>query len=304
MLNFIYINKTVVLTMTLEQLRVLQKIVQLGSLKKAAAALFKTQPALSMAIKKLEQQYNIELLDRSQYRLTLTKQGSIFYRQAQSLLLSADQLESLGHQLAQGNEAIFRIGYDPLYDISHMLQTLHHCQNKFATTEFQIVSGSRFSSLEQLANESVDVSFGAWFHLFHGVGDFKTKPINEFELVIAAAPSLVTNHHVSTLQALSNYPSITVLESGLNFDTERLGIHTAKQQFKTNDIHTLKALLCAGLGTALVPKTLISDELCSGQLQILNLDDFEHSMKGEVRMIKRSDKVLGPVGQYFWDCFS
>ncbi len=289
--------------MTLEQLRVLHKIVELGSLKKAAAALFKTQPALSMAIKKLEQQYNIELLDRSQYRLTLTTQGTIFYRQAQSLLSGADQLESLGHQLAQGNEAVFKIGYDPLYDVSHMAKVLQHCQQKFNSTEFQIISGSRFSSLEQLGKETVDISFGAWFHLFHGIGDFKTIPINEFELVIATAPSLIDEQAIHSLAQLNQYPSITVLESELSFDTERLGINKAKQQFKTNDIHTLKSLLIAGLGTAIVPKALIREELVSGQLKVLKLDDFEHSMLGEVRMIKRRDKVLGPVGQYFWDCF-
>ena len=42
--------------MTLEQLKILSQIVKHGSLKAAATALHKTQPALSIAIKKLEEE--------------------------------------------------------------------------------------------------------------------------------------------------------------------------------------------------------------------------------------------------------
>lgn len=287
--------------MTLEQLRVLQKIVELGSLKAAAAALFKTQPALSMAIKKLEQQYNIQLLDRDQYRLTLTAQGKIFYRQAQMLLMGAVQLDSLGHQLAKGNESLFRIGFDAVVEKGTIIDAVRDCREHFPITEFQIISGSRLSALEQLNKDQVDVSIGAWFHVFHGLGDYVTVPVSEFELVIAAMPCLFEEKPPTTLAQLSLYPSITLIESNLAFDTEQLGIHNSKQQFKTNDFSTLKDMLCAGMGIAIVPKSLISSELEQGSLITLSLDDFDQSLIGELRLIRRADKVLGPVGQSFWD---
>ncbi|MDP2562253.1 LysR family transcriptional regulator [Psychrobium sp. 1_MG-2023] len=290
--------------MTLEQLKVLQKIVELGSLKAAAQALHKTQPALSIAIKKLEQQYSIQLLDRQQYRLTLTSHGKIFYRQAQVLLLGADQLDSLGHQLAEGNEALFRIGYDPLCNLDMLLAILKQCQQQFPTTEFQIISGSRFSSLEQLNDDDVDVAIGAWFHLFHGLGDYQALPVGEFKLVLAAAPSLFDKEVVTSLQQLNQYPCVTLLESSLSFDNERLGIHSAKQQFKTKDVHTLKSLIRQGLGCAIIPRSHIEAELASGELITLALEDFEESLDGEVRMIKKIDKVFGPVGQFFWQAVS
>jgi len=287
--------------MTLEQLRVLQKIVELGSLKAAANALFKTQPALSMAIKKLEQQYDIQLLDREQYRLTLTPQGKIFYRQAEVLLLGAVQLESLGHQLAQGNEPIFRVGFDPLCEKKRLIESISHCQKRFPVTEFQLLSGTRFSALEQLDNKKVDVAIGAWFHLFHGLGDYTTLPISNFEVVIVASPAILSNFLPTTLEQLNHFPSITLTESNLSFDTDKLGIHHSKQQLKTNDIETLKQLLCAGLGVGVIPKSQVIQELAAGTLTVITLDDFDASLMGEVRLIKRADKVLGPVGQYFWD---
>lgn len=288
--------------MTLEQLRVLQKIVELGTLKAAAQALHKTQPALSMAIKKLEQQYGVELLDRSNYRLVLTPQGKIFYRQAKVLLLGAQQLESLGKHLSQGDEAIFRISYDPLCDSNFIIKLLGEFQHQFPTTSFELIAGSRFSSLEQLNEDEVDIAIGAWFHLFHGVGDYLTLPIDDFELVLVASPLFLADKKVESLYELNQLPSIAMMESTLSFDSERMGTHSAKPLIKTKDPHTLKAMLIAGLGTGIIPKNQISQELADGQLMIIELSDFEHSLKGEVRAIIKEDKVLGPVGQKFWQC--
>ena len=54
--------------MTYDQVLVFHKIVQLGSFKSAADALSKTQPAISLTIKKLEEELEVNLFDRGGYR--------------------------------------------------------------------------------------------------------------------------------------------------------------------------------------------------------------------------------------------
>jgi len=287
--------------MTFEQLNVLQKVVELGSLKLAAHSLNKTQPALSIAIKKLEQEYDIILLDRKKYRLTLTPQGKTFYRQAQVLLMGFDQLDSLGRQLSKGDEPVFRIGYDPLCDNTFIIDILAEFQVKFPTTSFELIVGSRFSSLERLNNNEVDISIGAWFHLFHGLGDYLTLPISQFELVLVASPDFLIDKNINTIYDLNQLPSVTLVESSLHFDSDRVGTHSAKPLFKTKDIHTLKAMLKASLGTGFLPKSQITKELEEHSLKIIELSDFEHSLNGEVRAIIKEGKILGPVGQALWN---
>jgi DNA-binding transcriptional LysR family regulator len=54
--------------MTFDQILVFHKISQTGSFKSAAAELHKTQPAISLAMKKLEEEMEVELqasFDRS-----------------------------------------------------------------------------------------------------------------------------------------------------------------------------------------------------------------------------------------------
>lgn len=48
--------------MTIDQLETLEMIVEKGSFKAAAEALHKTQPSLSVAIKKLEDEFDLKLV--------------------------------------------------------------------------------------------------------------------------------------------------------------------------------------------------------------------------------------------------
>jgi len=72
--------------MELRQLRYFVRIVDLGSLSKAAADLFVAQPALSKQIAALEAELKAALLVRSPRGVTATEAGQAFYRQAQSVL--------------------------------------------------------------------------------------------------------------------------------------------------------------------------------------------------------------------------
>ena len=85
--------------MTLEQLLTLENIVKYGSFKSAAEAMHKSQPSLTMAIKKLEDEYDILIFDRSGYRPKLTSNGETFYKKAQKVLDSFKDLEQLGQEL-------------------------------------------------------------------------------------------------------------------------------------------------------------------------------------------------------------
>ena len=61
--------------MTFEQLRVLNAIVTEGTFRGAAEKLYKSQPAISNMIKKLEDECGITLFSREQYRPELTEHG-------------------------------------------------------------------------------------------------------------------------------------------------------------------------------------------------------------------------------------
>ncbi|MCO7225234.1 LysR family transcriptional regulator [Pleionea sp. CnH1-48] len=288
--------------MTLEQLRILQQIVELGSLKRAAEALHKTQPALSMAIRKMEDEFGFQILDRSQYRLQLTSRGKTFYRQSLSVLEQSEYLKSLGRQLAQGDEPLFRLSYEHVCPVDLVMRPMCEAQKRFQATEFRIRGGVRFTSLKQINEDEADLGIGPWFHLFHSLGDLETLPLMSFNIVLVASPSLIDVKKIKRADDLRHIPVASIMETEFSFDNERLtSYQNCVQHFKTRDIITLKALLKSGIGWGLISRHEIEDELKSGELQRIILDDTESEFSGEVRAFRRKDKRHGAVAQYLWE---
>ena len=82
--------------MQLSHLRYIQAIARHGSLSAAARALKVSQPALTGAIKTLEEEFHTTLLLRGRDGITLTEAGSTLLRHARVILA---QVETLEHEI-------------------------------------------------------------------------------------------------------------------------------------------------------------------------------------------------------------
>lgn len=289
--------------MTIDQLQILKHIVELGSIKAAAASLHKTQPALTMAIKKLEKEYGFEIFDRSAYRLALTSSGKTFYRKSMELLSNADQLRSMGQHLGAGNEALLRITYDQYCPHDTLMSALGQTQQHYPDTDIHLFGESRFRALELLQKAEVDLAISPWWPTFYALGNFDTIYIGEFKLILVASPTLLAGVKIEEAQQLRSFVELTSHESKLGFDSENLTLITGVHQWKTRDTQTLKHMLLAGLGWGLVPEHLVKREIQEGELVQLKLKDVESVIIGEVRAIRTQDKTLGPVGAHLWQGF-
>lgn len=102
--------------MTLTELRYLVSLARLKHFGRAAEYCHVTQPTLSIAVKKLEEELGVPLFERLKNTVHLTPQGQQIVKQAERVLGEADILQAL----AQANQdplkgslklgAIFTIG--------------------------------------------------------------------------------------------------------------------------------------------------------------------------------------------------
>lgn len=88
--------------MTLQQLRYLVEIAKHDSISKAAAALFVTQPSISKAVRELEKELGIALLDRTNKGVVFTKDGTELLFYARTLL---EQAESVAYHFNKRKKA-------------------------------------------------------------------------------------------------------------------------------------------------------------------------------------------------------
>ena len=76
--------------MTLQQLRHFDAMARTGNMRRAAEAMFISEPSLSMSISKLEKELNIPLLERTGRTARLTEAGWTLEEHAKRILREAD----------------------------------------------------------------------------------------------------------------------------------------------------------------------------------------------------------------------
>ncbi len=114
--------------MTLTELRYIVALAQQRNFGRAAESCFVSQPTLSVAIKKLEDELGVELFERSKHEVSLTRVGERIVEQAQRVLEEAAAIKQLAEDgrdqllgpLRLG--AIYTIGP---YLFPNLIPTLH-----------------------------------------------------------------------------------------------------------------------------------------------------------------------------------
>ena len=88
--------------MLLSQLEYLQAVANYGGVRKAARAVHVSPQAVSSAIKKLESEYQIVLLDRSAGEAVLSSAGREYARRARVILAQVDDLKKYAQSRNDG----------------------------------------------------------------------------------------------------------------------------------------------------------------------------------------------------------
>ena len=288
--------------MNILHLEMMQAVATSGSLQQAAKQLFKTQSAVSMALKKLEHDAGFALFDRSGYRLQLTAHGEQYLRQAEELLRQHQRLQTLAGRLREGAEPHVTLCYDHTCDAGLWLDSIDTLQADFPATEIRIEGESQLRSLRRVSNGDADLAICPWFPLFRQYGDFETTPIAPFKLIVVIADNLVKRAGglPKTRQQLLNLTMLLPqnLDVGINMDAIlRL---PSKRRIQANDVSTQRELLLAGMGWGVIPKHMVQHYLDNGQLHEVSIPGFVQQVNLEVHMIRSASRSLGPAADAIW----
>ena len=114
--------------MNLEQIEAVLAIIEQGSFRAAAEYLHKSQPALSTSIKNLEEEFDIQIFDRSEYRPRLTEVGSVFINSAKKTLEASKETLKIAKELGLNKpETKIKIAMDPLASVESIEIIAHEC---------------------------------------------------------------------------------------------------------------------------------------------------------------------------------
>lgn len=79
--------------MTLQQLRYIAMVAEIGNITEAARKLYISQPSLTAAIKELEKEMQVTLFHRTNKGVVVTNEGDLFLAYARQVLEQTNLLE-------------------------------------------------------------------------------------------------------------------------------------------------------------------------------------------------------------------
>src|ERR1700723_2523579 len=113
---------------TLEQWRSLLAVVDAGGYAQAAAALHKSQSAVTYSVQRMETLLGVKVFEVVGRKARLTPTGEVLYRRAKALLEEAGSLESAAGVLAAGWEPQLRLAIEIIFPTWLLLR----CLGRFA----------------------------------------------------------------------------------------------------------------------------------------------------------------------------
>ena len=287
--------------MTLEQLKVLDAVVRYGSYRAAAEKLFRSQPALSQAIIKLEGQLGFELFDRTGYRPVLTSAGESFYGRSKLAMASIENLELLGKHLSMDYEPVLNVVIDAICPFPEILRQLKYYSDKFPNTEINISSEALSGTLERLTDGEAKLAFLATPIPNENL---EVVPVDVVNMVTVVSPEmgLTIEDKTYTKEDLSDYVQIILADSGRHTEAISVGVIENLRRWTVRDRYTKQQLIKAGLGWGGLPEHEIRDSIKNGELAPIRVQGID-TPSIIINLTRRLDQPHGKVASAIWDGF-
>lgn len=281
--------------MTFDQVLVFHKIVQSGSFKQAAAELHKTQPAISLSIKKLEEEMEVDLFDRSGYRPELTDHGKAFYERSLKVLQGMTELEGLSQSFRKQQEPEISISVDgisPLPKLLHMFKNFgeKHPNTKLNLT-FDILSEIERRVLEREAQIGIT-------HFISDKNALEVVPVTTVKMVPVMSKELFKERKVKSQNDLMEIDQIVIGDK--NPRGASFGLLDEGRKWRINDNNFKRDIIYAGLGWGHLPDHSIVRELAEKKLVVLEFEDI-HPRELVINLIRHKRHQLGVVANLLWE---
>lgn len=265
--------------MELMQLEMLVAAVEEGGIQKAADRVSRTQPAVSMALRKLEAEIGAPLFDRSQrHHYTLTEAGETLYTYAKRLLKLHDEALLAIDELNRLERGRLRIGGNKS-TIRYLLPKLTgEFQQQYPKIEVEVYQRLSTMLPEEIKRRRLDCAI---LSFLPPGDDFESTPFLRDELVLIAGPQ----------HRLASQPRIRIRDLGAELliahqttspsrakvaEAFRLSHTSPKVVQETTSIEEIKQMVAANVGVGFAPLTCVWEEVERRELIIIPVADFHH----------------------------
>ena len=275
------------------------KTVQLKSITAAAKALGVPKSSVSRKISGLEKELGTGLLIRTTRSLNLTEAGQTYFGHA---VKAMENIESAQHaidtsrQTVQGN---LRITAPIDFSVGPLPKLVGEFLKRFPLVNVELMFSER---VVDLVGENIDLAFR--------IGTLKDSTLIARKLmplrghIVASSDWLKTRGEPRNPQAIQAHECLNFTPGGQTMKWTLKGPNgrvtlVPKSRFAANHMFALKQATIDGLGFAVIPASMIVDELANQTLKIV-CANWE-LQGGQLSLVYPNQKFLPPKLRYFID---
>jgi DNA-binding transcriptional LysR family regulator len=246
----------------LSQLRCFVAVAEELHFGRAATRLHMTQPPLSRQIQLLEHQLGTQLLERSSRNVKLSRAGRSFLPEARTILRLSEAAALRARRVSQGEAGSVTIGFTASSGYRFLPELIAVCRERLPDVDLTLKEMVTMEQVEALTAGRLDI---ALLRPPAAIEDFESRCVAR-EPLVAALPKthVLARGRELKLGDFDHAPFVmyTPMEARYFHDMvvstfSRAGVHPRYTQY-TSQIHSILALVRAGLGLALVPEAAIS----------------------------------------------
>jgi DNA-binding transcriptional LysR family regulator len=283
---------------SLEHWSIFAAVVDHGGFSQAAAALNRSQSAVSYSVARLQEAMGLPLLIVEGRKSVLTAFGKTLLNRVRPLLKDLKTLESLGATLKEGWEPELRIVVDAAFPRVRLLDIIAELQKGCPGTQVQLSDVVLSGAEEAIVRGSGDV-----------VVTSKVPPgflgdwLLDVEFLAVARPEhpLFALGRELTTEDLVPHVQAVVRDSGTAQPRDE-GWLGASRRFTVSSMDASLATVLAGLTYAWLPDHLVREPLREGRLQRLPLL-LGASRKVALQVVVPDPVLLGPAARMALDAF-
>lgn len=281
---------------SVDQLQAFVAAVDEGSFSAAGRSLRKAQSAVSTAISNLEIDIGVELFDRSGRNPQLTEAGTALLKFARSVLQSNQEFHSHAASISEGIETQLCIAVEQGMFVHSLTDILSELGEQFPFVEVEILDPGINDVPSLLKEARADIgmmmeqeAYPQGFH-FRGVGYSRLVP------VCGRAHPLAERKQVSHAD-LRQYRQLMMRSRSLRPDDQVRDRKSPKVWFSESP-YVVMELLISGLGWSVLPQTVVSEKLNTGELIRLHYEFQQTEILQGVDVVWTERQALGSAGQW------
>ncbi len=240
--------------MSLTELKFIVAVAQARNFRRAAENCFVTQPALSLAIKKLEQELNVIIFERSRSDVSMTEIGEKIVEQASRVLEETARIKQIAELGKNQLKGTFKLGL--IHSIGpYLLPEIIPILRKIAPDMPLEVEENLTANLEtQLKNGVIDAAIIALPFNVAGL-QYKALYDEEFDVVVPATHHWALRKHIKP-EELSD-EKVLLLNSGHCFSNQVTQacpeLSRKGEVLQGNSLETIRNMVASNLGITVLP---------------------------------------------------